>query len=134
MERSDVFWEQITSNVALFIAVVLGIFSIAFYNLCGVNVTKYVSAVARTVIDVARTVVIWIVGLGVTEWTSRNWENMSWKANLMELFGYLVLVFGNLIYNNMINVENKLSNKVETDSSNGSKVRVELDNDNEARD
>jgi len=54
----------------------------------GVNVTKYISAVARTVVDVGRfnfnnkikvrTVVIWIVGLLVTEFTNRKWENMSW--------------------------------------------------------
>lgn len=108
MERTDVFYEQVISNVYLLVAVILGVFSIALYNLCGVNVTKYVSAVARTVIDVARTVVIWLVGLAVTEWSSRKWENMTWKANLMELVGYLILVFGNLVYNSMINIENKI--------------------------
>jgi hypothetical protein len=130
MERTDVFLQQVGSDMLLLVAVILGIFSIALYNLCGVNVTKHVSAVARTVIDVARTVVIWLVGLAVTEWTSRKWENMTWKANLVELVGYLILVFGNLVYNNMINLEEKFNrSKVQTDSSNASKVRVELDNE-----
>lgn len=52
MERSDVFWEQFMANTGLAIAIILGIISIAMYNLCGVNVTKHVSAVARTVVDV----------------------------------------------------------------------------------
>jgi hypothetical protein len=51
----------------------------------------------------------------------------------MELFGYLILVIGNLIYNRMISIDQFLSSKVQTDSSNASKVRVELDNDEDER-
>ena len=52
MERTDEFFIQFSSDIYLAIAIVLGIFSISLYNLMGVNVTKYISAVARTVIDV----------------------------------------------------------------------------------
>ena len=52
MERTDEFFIQLSSDIYLAIAIILGIFSISLYNLMGVNVTKYISAVARTVIDV----------------------------------------------------------------------------------
>ena len=52
MERTDEFFIEITSNVWLGLGILTGIFSITLYNIMGVNITKYVSAVARTVIDV----------------------------------------------------------------------------------
>ncbi len=46
--------------------VILGVFSIATFNVSGVTVTKYINALARSVGDVTRTVVIWIVGIMIT--------------------------------------------------------------------
>jgi len=46
--------------------IILGVLTIACFNVCGVSVTKYVSCLARSVVDVSRTVIVWGVGLGVT--------------------------------------------------------------------
>ena len=59
------------ADVWLTVSVLLGIFSIAIFNIFGVNVTKYVSALTRTVVDTVRTVLIWGIGLIVTITTSR---------------------------------------------------------------
>lgn len=36
------------------------------FNVSGVTVTKYISALTRSICDVTRTLLIWIVGLIVT--------------------------------------------------------------------
>ena len=42
------------------------ILSIAFFNFCGITITKLMSATTRQVLDSARTLIIWIVSLGVS--------------------------------------------------------------------
>lgn len=103
-ECTDVFILQLAADAWLTVAVVLGIISIALFNLFGVSVTKYVSAVTRTVIDAVRTVLIWGIGLIVTKMTDRNWENTSIYANLLELFGFVLLVTGNLVYKGIVRI------------------------------
>lgn len=82
----------------------LGIISIALFNLFGVNVTKHVSALARTVVDTIRTVLIWGIGLIVTVTTNRKWENTNLWANLLELLGFSLLVLGNMVYKGLIKI------------------------------
>ncbi|CAD8148425.1 unnamed protein product [Paramecium pentaurelia] len=103
-ECTDVFFQQLGADVWLTVSVVMGIFSIALFNIFGVNVTKYVSALTRTVVDTIRTILIWGIGLIVTATTSRVWENTSKWANLIELVGFVFLVLGNLIYKEMLKI------------------------------
>ena len=44
----------------------MGIFSIAAFNISGVTITKYINALARSVGDVVRTILVWAIGLVVT--------------------------------------------------------------------
>jgi len=101
--------------------VVLGVFTIATFNICGVSVTKYVSSLARyyqfhnprSIVDVSRTVVIWMVALIIT-WTHPNstpWENTRIGAIMIELVGFIVLVTGNLVYNGTIRLPGNLGYK-----------------------
>lgn len=78
-ERPDAYFYEITHNGVLLFLVFLGIFTIAVFNIAGVSVTKYISSVARSVVDVTRTVLIWAVGLIVSFSVSgSNWENTRW--------------------------------------------------------
>ena len=54
--------------------------------------TKQISATTRTVLDSIRTFVIWIFSLAVT------WETFSW----IQLSGFVVLIIGMFLYNNVI--------------------------------
>lgn len=70
-------------------------------------VTKYISALARSIADVSRTVLVWIISLIITFTAGKNnekyaWENTNWRAILIELVGFLILVSGNLIYNKIV--------------------------------
>ena len=85
----------------------MGIFSIATFNICGVTVTKYINALARSIGDVTRTVLVWAIGIIITVTAGASRPNFQWElvkagAILVELLGFLVLVAGNLIYNKVI--------------------------------
>lgn len=82
----------------------MGVLTIAIFNICGVTVTKRVSALARSIVDVTRTIVVWVVGLIIT-WSSNGenaWENTRWGAIGIEFIGFVILVSGNLIYNEIL--------------------------------
>merc|ERR1719218_575142 len=83
---------QISHSTPLLCAVIGSIFSIAFFNFSGVTVTQKASAVARSTIDVSRTIIIWAVELG-----------MGWNTfNALQLTGFVVLALGTMIYNRLI--------------------------------
>lgn len=105
-ERADLYFLQIFANGLLLFWVILGIFTIATFNICGVSVTKYVSSLARSLVDVSRTLIIWAVSLAIT-WIDpeAKWENTRWEAIVLELLGFFVLVTGNLIYNGTIKLK-----------------------------
>merc|ERR1740121_2324160 len=86
---------QMQHSVPLTAAVIGSIFSIAFFNYSGVTVTQQASAVARSTIDVSRTIIIWAVEL-----------LMGWNAfNKLELAGFVILALGTMIYNRIIVIE-----------------------------
>jgi len=86
---------QITHSKPLLTAVIGSIFSIAFFNFSGVTVTQKASAVARSTIDVSRTIIIWAVEL-----------SMGWNTfNTLQLAGFFVLALGTMIYNRLITFE-----------------------------
>ncbi|KAM4771751.1 solute carrier family 35 member F6 [Rhinophrynus dorsalis] len=79
-------------NQPLIILALLGnISSIAFFNFAGISVTKEISATTRMVLDSLRTVVIWIVSLGV------GWE----KFHALQILGFIILLLGTALYNGL---------------------------------
>eukprot|EP00931_Biecheleriopsis_adriatica_P049911 TRINITY_DN28885_c0_g1_i1.p1 TRINITY_DN28885_c0_g1~~TRINITY_DN28885_c0_g1_i1.p1 ORF type:complete len:352 (-),score=79.97 TRINITY_DN28885_c0_g1_i1:23-1078(-) len=94
LEDVDAAVYQMQHSTPLAIAVIGSIFSIAFFNFSGVTVTQKASAVARSTIDVSRTILIWAVEL-----------YMGWNHfNVLELFGFVILAAGTLIYNELIQI------------------------------
>jgi len=83
---------QINHSKPLMMAVIGSICSIAFFNFSGVTVTQKSSAVARSTIDVSRTILIWAVEL------SLGWNSF----NMLQLAGFFVLALGTMIYNRLI--------------------------------
>ncbi len=71
--------------------------SIACFNSFGVAVTKNASAAQRSTIDTSRTVLIWIFCLAVPMYGERQ---ESFKV--LQLFGFIFLVFGTLVYNEIL--------------------------------
>ena len=88
---------QIFASGQLLCYVILYISSIACFNFAGLSVTKHVSSTARTIVDTLRTIVIWgfFMMPFVPEGTQ---ETFDWK----QLVGFVILVFGSLIYNEIL--------------------------------
>lgn len=92
----------------LAVLVILGVLTIAIFNVCGVNVTKHINALTRSIADVSRTLLVWIACIIVTETAGKSdpehwaWENVRTGAIIMEIFGFLILVFGNFVYNGIV--------------------------------
>ena len=48
------------------ILVISGIFVISIYNLNGLKITKYFDALARVLLNIIKTSVVWLVGIIIT--------------------------------------------------------------------
>ena len=85
-------WHQITHDPRVYTASILMMVTTGLYNYLALTVTRSLSATHRTSIDAFRTLVIWIVGLGL------RWESFKW----LQLLGFSGLVFGNLLFNEVV--------------------------------
>lgn len=83
---------QILSSRPLAISSVLTMLSIACYNYFGVTITQRVSATSRSTLDSSRTLLIWVVSLGL------GWESFKW----LQLVGFALVVYGTAIFNEIV--------------------------------
>jgi hypothetical protein len=75
-------------------SMIVMVFLIAGYNATGVMVTKFASSTARSTIDNSKTLVIWLIFLAMGD------EKFIW----LELAGFVLLVLGTLVYNEIIEI------------------------------
>ncbi|CAK9296163.1 unnamed protein product [Gordionus sp. m RMFG-2023] len=83
----DAFY-QIKNSWILTLAMLGNILSIAIFNFAGVSITKNMNATTRMVLDSFRSLLIWVVSLGI------SWQ----KFHYLQLIGFLVLIIGMIIY------------------------------------
>ncbi|CAG0893206.1 unnamed protein product [Cyprideis torosa] len=82
---------QIYNSPLLMTALTGTLVSIAFFNFAGISVTKEISATTRMVLDSIRTLIIWLFALAI------GWQKFQW----LQIVGFIVLVIGMAIYNNL---------------------------------
>ena len=82
---------------AILIVYIFYVVSIALYNIVGINLTKLVSSTARAVVDTVRTVFIWLFFL-----CFEPVEGTKETFHVLQFIGFLFLVFGTLVYNEII--------------------------------
>ncbi|XP_029352579.1 solute carrier family 35 member F6 [Echeneis naucrates] len=82
---------QIGHKPLIMLALLGNTVSIAFFNFAGISVTKEISATTRMVLDSLRTLVIWVVSLGL------GWEHFQG----LQVLGFLVLLLGTALYNGL---------------------------------
>jgi hypothetical protein len=97
LEDTIFAFRQMGNNGVLLFYVILYTCSIAVFNFVGISVTKYLSSPARAVIDTVRTVVVWLFFL-------MPYINEKYREtfNYLQLIGFIMLVLGTLIYNEVI--------------------------------
>ena len=99
IEDTDFAFKQMGASAAVLVVYIFYIVSIALYNIVGINLTKLVSSTARAVVDTVRTVFIWLFFL-IWEVVPGTGERFYW----LQLVGFLFLVFGTLVYNEIITI------------------------------
>ncbi|KAK2856095.1 hypothetical protein Q5P01_004830 [Channa striata] len=82
---------QIGNQPLILLALLGNTVSIAFFNFAGISVTKEISATTRMVLDSLRTLVIWVVSLGL------GWE----QFHGLQVLGFVVLLLGTALYNGL---------------------------------
>jgi hypothetical protein len=71
--------------------------SVMIFNLVGLIITKYSGAVFRVILDTLRTITIWIISIII------GFESLKPAQKIIiELIGFVFLILGNLIYNEII--------------------------------
>lgn len=98
LEDTIFAFRQLGDNGLLLFYVLLYVCSIAVFNLVGISVTKHVSSTARAVVDTVRTVLVWVFFLVMPFVPESTKESFS----VLELIGFIVLVVGSLIYNEVV--------------------------------
>lgn len=95
LENSAYAFYQMGQNPWLVIQTIISMFSIASFNGFGIATTKYASAAQRSTIDTSRTALIWFFSCILL---GAPWE-------LPSLIGFAMLVFGTLVFNEIVVLE-----------------------------
>ncbi|CAL5225386.1 g8193 [Coccomyxa viridis] len=85
-------FREIAGSTQLQLTTIGSILSIAFFNFFGISVTKNLSGAARCTIDACRTLFVWMFSLYA------GWETFHG----LEVVGFVVLVSGTSLYNELI--------------------------------
>lgn len=85
------FFQMIGNSAVLYSSVFI-MLSIAIFNICGITVTKIISATSRSTIDTSRTLLVWIISLAL------GWESF----HSLQLIAFTLLVLGTLSFNGVI--------------------------------
>ncbi|XP_061183493.1 solute carrier family 35 member F6-like isoform X3 [Saccostrea echinata] len=97
---------QIYNEPRLLVFCLLYLTSIAFYNYFGLAVTKSLTAVHRTLIDACRTMLVWGVDLIIYYAFDKDFgEPFDKQYGLLQVDGFLFLLIGTALYNELIHVE-----------------------------
>lgn len=106
IELPLVFAAELFEHIWLFIMVVLGLSSLAVYNFNGLKITKMFDALTRSLLNITKTSVIWVVGIIITVSTDGNpdykIESLNVGVSLVKALGFSVIIVGTLIYNKLI--------------------------------
>lgn len=72
------YFREVASSGILLVFCLLGVLATCLYNVAGVAITKYINALARSIADVTRTIIIWAISVLVTITAGSIYPNYSW--------------------------------------------------------
>jgi hypothetical protein len=106
IELPSVFLTELFDHIWLLIMIVLGLSSLAVYNFNGLKITKMFDALTRSLLNITKTSVIWVVGIIITLAANGDAdfkiESLNIGVNLVKAVGFGVIITGTLIYNKLI--------------------------------
>ena len=70
-----------------------------FCNLTGIKIGQILSAMSRSILEPVKSVVVWFYFV-----LPFNYPQLREKVSIVQLIGFVILVFGNLIYHHVIDI------------------------------
>lgn len=92
MENVGLALKQLASDHFIQACVIASVFCISLLNFCAISVTKESGAVSKCIVETLRILSVWLVSLAF------RWEPFDY----IQLFGFVFLVAGNVMYNEII--------------------------------
>ncbi|KAH6919043.1 hypothetical protein BKA70DRAFT_40223 [Coprinopsis sp. MPI-PUGE-AT-0042] len=89
-------WSQMINTPSVLWSGMAIAISISLFNFFGLSVTRHVSATARSLVDTCRTLVIWIISLGL------GWEHFVVPFSFLQVLGFSFLVYGTFMFNSLV--------------------------------
>ena len=83
------------------------IISIMMYEFSGVTITKKVSSTFRVVIEIVKVLFVWVFELIYEDYIQKDLfkEKNFYQVLIVEFFGYVLVILGNLIINEIIKLK-----------------------------
>lgn len=103
-ENSIDSFYKISHQSALETFVLSYMISIAFFNFMAVSISKYLSAVHRTLVDSCRTALVWVVDLFVYYVISENYGAPWGQHSYLELMGFICVICGTVMYHGILKI------------------------------
>eukprot|EP00727_Mastigamoeba_balamuthi_P013857 m51a1_g9094 putative solute carrier family 35 member f6 (429) ;mRNA; r:65474-67070 len=89
-------------NIPLLFFILVYIVSDAHFNFFGVSISKYLSAVHRTIIDACRSILVWIWQLFTFYCISERFGEEWTRYSAIQVAGFVLLIAGAFIYNGIV--------------------------------
>jgi len=95
---------MISNSYAIFFLVVGYMAAILIYNLTGMMVTSFSSAILRNIYEALRSAAVWLLSVIVyyISPSSGGGEKLTWPGSLLQLLGFCISILGSFIYNRVI--------------------------------
>jgi hypothetical protein len=103
LEDTNFALKQMIKKKILILLFMLYITSIGIFNISGINLMEYSSSAARAVLDNLRTILIWFYFLLIPQ--SSNYEELEETFKYLQLLGFILIIIGNLIYNEILDIK-----------------------------
>ena len=103
LEDTNFALKQMIKKKILILLFILYITSIGIFNISGINLMEYSSSAARAVLDNLRTILIWFYFLLIPQ--SSNYEELEETFKYLQLLGFILIIIGNLIYNEILDIK-----------------------------
>lgn len=99
MLESVVEWAyQISKQPIQIVFIVAYALSTLFFNVSGMEVTRRISSATRATFNSCRAMIVWLISLAI------GWEHWSIPGSLIMVIGYVLIVLGTLIFNNVFRI------------------------------
>lgn len=99
MLESVIEWAyQVSLQPIQIVFIIAYALSTLFFNVSGMEVTRRLSAATRSTFNSCRALIVWLVSLAI------GWERWSIPGSIIMIIGYVFIVLGTLIFNNVFKI------------------------------